>query len=133
MLECVINVSEGQDGPALRAIVAAAGDTLLDVHRDEHHNRAVITLAGDRVEVAAQEVARACVAVLDLSTHVGVHPRIGVIDVVPFVPLDRLDHRGCDPCSQCLRPVALGRTGRPVPSLRAGTLAPRPPQAGPRP
>lgn len=87
MLECVINISEGHGGPALRAVVEAAGDSLLDVHRDDHHNRAVLTLAGDGVEVAAQEVARACVAILDLSTHVGAHPRIGVIDVVPFVPL----------------------------------------------
>ena len=88
MLECVINISEGHDEPRLRAIVSAAGDTVLDVHRDEHHNRAVLTLAGTGVETAAREVARAAVAVLDLATHDGVHPRIGVIDVVPFVPLD---------------------------------------------
>ena len=60
---------------------------MLDVHRDEHYNRAVLTLAGERVEWAAREVARATLALLDLSTHGGVHPRIGVLDVVPFVPL----------------------------------------------
>ena len=87
MLECVINVSEGHDGAPLRAIAAAAAPCVLDVHRDEHHNRAVLTLAGERVEWAAREVARATLALLDLSTHVGVHPRIGVLDVVPFVPL----------------------------------------------
>lgn len=88
MLECVINVSEGHDEPPLRAIVSAAGDALLDIHRDEHHNRAVLTLAGEGVETAVRAVAVAAVAHLDLRAHVGVHPRIGVIDVVPFVPLD---------------------------------------------
>jgi glutamate formiminotransferase len=88
VLECAINISEGHDDPRLWAIVSAAGNALLDVHRDEHHNRAVLTLAGEGVEVAAQEVARASVAILDLSCHGGVHPRIGVIDVVPFAPLE---------------------------------------------
>jgi glutamate formiminotransferase len=88
VLECVINVSEGHDVAPLQAIVTASGDSLLDVHRDEHHNRAVLTLAGDGVETAARAVATAAVGHLDLSKHVGVHPRLGVIDVVPFVPLD---------------------------------------------
>jgi glutamate formiminotransferase len=88
VLECVVNISEGHDGPRLTAIAAAAGNALLDVHRDDHHNRAVLTLAGTGVELAAQEVARAAVALLDLREHVGVHPRIGVVDVVPFVPLE---------------------------------------------
>jgi glutamate formiminotransferase len=87
VLECVINISEGHDDPRLWAIVSAAEDAVLDVHRDEHHNRAVLTLAGDGVEAAAQEVARTAVAILDLSNHTGAHPRIGVIDVVPFVPV----------------------------------------------
>ncbi|MEY2432591.1 MAG: glutamate formiminotransferase / 5-formyltetrahydrofolate cyclo-ligase [Acidimicrobiaceae bacterium] len=87
VLECVMNVSEGHDGPALAAITAAAGDTLLDLHRDEHHNRAVLTLAGEDVEDAARAVAATAVDQLDLRTHTGVHPRIGVLDVVPFVPL----------------------------------------------
>jgi glutamate formiminotransferase len=87
VLECVINVSEGHDGPALSAIAATAGALLLDLHRDEHHNRAVLTLAGDDVEGAARAVATEAVARLDLRNHAGVHPRIGVVDVVPFVPL----------------------------------------------
>jgi glutamate formiminotransferase len=88
VLECVVNVSEGWDTPALQAITAAAGAQLLDLHRDEHHNRAVLTLAGAGVETAARRVARAAVDRLDLRTHTGVHPRIGVLDVVPFVPLE---------------------------------------------
>jgi glutamate formiminotransferase len=57
---------------------------LLDVHSDVHHNRSVLTLVG---EEAPRAVARAAVAALDLRRHQGVHPRFGVVDVVPFVPL----------------------------------------------
>jgi len=87
VLECVINVSEGHDGPTLQAIAAAGGPALLDLHHDEHHNRAVLTLAGDDVEATARAVASAAVERLDLRSHTGAHPRIGVVDVVPFVPL----------------------------------------------
>ena len=55
MLECVINVSEGHEGAALDAIIAAAGGSLLDVHSDRHHNRSVLTLVG---EDAARDVTR---------------------------------------------------------------------------
>lgn len=84
MLECVVNVSEGSDRPLVAEIAAAAGDALLDVHSDRHHNRSVLTLVG---EEAPRRVARAAVARLDLRRHRGVHPRFGVVDVVPFVPL----------------------------------------------
>lgn len=84
MLECVINVSEGRDDGRVRAIAAAAGSSLLDVHTDADHHRSVITVVG--VD-APRSVAEAAVATLDLTRHDGVHPRIGVLDVVPFVPL----------------------------------------------
>lgn len=84
MLECVVNISEGRRLGLLDAIAATAGDALLDVHVDPFHNRAVLTLVG---EDAPQAVARAAVERLDLRDHDGVHPRIGVVDVVPFVPL----------------------------------------------
>lgn len=84
VLECVVNVSEGRDVGALDAVAAAAGDALLDVHRDPHHHRSVLTLVG---EDAPRTVAEAAVAQLDLTHHDGVHPRLGVVDVVPFVPL----------------------------------------------
>ena len=87
MLECVINVSEGRDGSVVRRIAAAGGACLLDVHSDPHHNRSVLTLAGRGVEAAAQAVATEAVRCIDLRLHVGVHPRLGAVDVVPFVPL----------------------------------------------
>ncbi len=84
VLECVVNISEGRQPDVVAAIAAAAGADLLDVHTDGHHNRSVLTLVG---EAAPRAVAAAAVAHLDLRTHEGVHPRIGVIDVVPFVAL----------------------------------------------
>jgi glutamate formiminotransferase len=84
VLECVVNVSEGRREDRLTVIVAAAGADLLDVHRDADHHRAVLTLIGTD---AARRVATAGVTELDLRDHEGVHPRVGVVDVVPFVPL----------------------------------------------
>jgi glutamate formiminotransferase len=86
-LECVVNVSEGRDRTVLDAIAAAAGDALVNVHADAHHNRAVLTLVGPGVEDASRAVAVEGVRRIDLRLHVGVHPRLGAVDVVPFVPL----------------------------------------------
>jgi len=88
VLECVINVSEGRDEAAIAAIGATAAAALLDVHSDPWHNRSVFTLAGTPGTVAAAARALALEAVrrLDLGRHEGVHPRLGVVDVVPFVP-----------------------------------------------
>lgn len=89
MLECVVNVSEGKRRSVLDLLSDAAGDALLDVHADEHHNRAVLTLGGARgvVEAAARTLATAAVSLIDLRRHAGAHPRLGAVDVVPFVPL----------------------------------------------
>jgi glutamate formiminotransferase / 5-formyltetrahydrofolate cyclo-ligase len=84
VLECVINISEGRDLAAVDRIGATAGRHLLDVHNDPHHHRSVLTVVG---EDAARSVAEAAVTALDLRGHDGVHPRLGVVDVVPFVPL----------------------------------------------
>lgn len=84
VLECVINISEGRRLDTVELVARSAGDRLLDVHTDPDHNRAVITVAG---EEAARAVSAAAVLALDLRDHQGVHPRLGVVDVVPFVPL----------------------------------------------
>jgi glutamate formiminotransferase len=85
VLECVVNVSEGRDDDRLRRLDAAVGDhDLLDRHSCVHHNRSVFTLVG---EDAARRLTRAAVAELDLRDHEGAHPRLGVVDVVPFVAL----------------------------------------------
>lgn len=84
MLECVINVSEGQRPAVVEELAATAGRAVLDIHHDPDHHRAVLTLVG--VD-APRRITSAAVARLDLRVHDGVHPRLGVVDVVPFVPL----------------------------------------------
>ncbi|HEX3793904.1 MAG TPA: hypothetical protein VHV57_05355 [Acidimicrobiales bacterium] len=88
IIECVVNISEGRDEIVLAALSAAAAPALLDTHRDPHHHRSVFTLAGpvDVVVAASQALATVAVERLDLSEHRGVHPRLGLVDVVPFVP-----------------------------------------------
>jgi glutamate formiminotransferase len=87
-VECVVNVSEGRDQDFLSRLAAAAGPVLLDVHRDPDHHRSVFTMAGEPESVthAVQALARASIEGLDLRTHQGAHPRLGVLDVVPFIP-----------------------------------------------
>jgi glutamate formiminotransferase len=90
LLECVVNVSEGRDEVVLGQIAAAAGPALLDRHRDADHNRTVFTLAGPAhlVAEASRALAGATLSLLDLRRHSGAHPRLGVLDVVPFVPYE---------------------------------------------
>jgi len=92
LIEAIPNVSEGRDRARLdrfAAAIAGGGATLLDRTADRSHHRAVFTFAADgaRIERAAAALAAAAVAEIDLSAHAGVHPRIGALDVLPFVPL----------------------------------------------
>lgn len=93
MLECVVNISEGIRGDVIEEIAAAGGTALLDVHSDPWHHRSVVTLAGTDVLRAAQDVTSAAFRLLDLANHEGVHPRLGVVDVVPFVPIGTAELR----------------------------------------
>lgn len=92
VLEAVPNFSEGRNLGTVEAIVDAirgAGATVLDWSADPDHNRSVVTFVGppDTVEEAALAGARIAVERIDLRAHDGVHPRIGALDVLPFVPL----------------------------------------------
>jgi glutamate formiminotransferase len=90
LAECVINISEGRDTDLIAHIARVGGRTVLDCHSDAQHHRSVLTLGGtlDEVELSARAVASAAVESIDLTAHSGVHPRLGALDVVPFVPLD---------------------------------------------
>lgn len=88
MLECVVNVSEGRREEVLAELAAACGPALIDLHSDADHHRSVFTLAGPEVEEAALALARVALGRIDISAHRGVHPRMGAVDVVPFVALD---------------------------------------------
>jgi glutamate formiminotransferase/glutamate formiminotransferase/formiminotetrahydrofolate cyclodeaminase len=91
LLESVPNFSEGRDPATIEAIglALARHARLLDVHADADHNRSVFTLVGSEGELADALVAGVTVARerIDLRAHDGVHPRIGVADVVPIVPI----------------------------------------------
>ena len=92
-MECVPNVSEGRDAARLArfasAVRSVAGARLADVHADPDHHRAVFTVLGPPAAVAAAvlALADAVVAEIDMRRHRGIHPRLGALDVVPFVPL----------------------------------------------
>jgi glutamate formiminotransferase len=91
VLECVVNVSEGRDVAMLDVLSGSCGASLLDRHQDPDHHRSVFTLAGPGprdAETAAAALARAVAEQLDLTEHEGVHPRFGMLDVVPFCALD---------------------------------------------
>ena len=90
MFECVINLSEGRDTELLSELGATAGLSLRDVHADSFHNRSVFTLINDGPPLVrdVQALLSAAFSRLDLTHHTGVHPRFGVVDVVPFVALD---------------------------------------------
>jgi glutamate formiminotransferase len=119
IIECIPNISEGRDAVAVEAIAAAIravpGASLLDVSSDAAHNRSVLTLVGDRSAVRAAVLALfdAAVPRIDLTKHRGEHPRMGAVDVVPFVPI-----RGAsvEDCVTLSREVGeeIGRRGVPV-------------------
>jgi glutamate formiminotransferase len=96
LLECVPNVSEGRDAAALarfaEAVRAVPGARLLDVHADPDHHRSVFTFCGppEPVERAALALAAAVFEGVDMRAHRGIHPRLGALDVLPFVPLSGL-------------------------------------------
>ena len=93
LIECVPNFSEGRRPEVLeeicRAISQIDGVTLLDQSRDPTHNRSVVTFAGSAEQVvrAATAAVGRALELIDMERHVGAHPRIGAVDVIPFVPL----------------------------------------------
>ncbi|MDE0102118.1 MAG: glutamate formimidoyltransferase [Bryobacterales bacterium] len=100
LAECVPNVSVGREPAVLDLLersVTDSGAALLDTHSDPDHNRSVLTLAGGLADIrrAVLALARVAVRAIDLRRHAGAHPRVGVLDVVPIVPLDGTDLSAC--------------------------------------
>jgi glutamate formiminotransferase len=101
LIECIPNVSEGRRADVVArmadAIRAVPGVRLLDHSSDPSHNRSVFTLVGDAagVERAVLELFERAVADIDLRTHRGEHPRLGAVDVVPFVPIEGVTMADC--------------------------------------
>lgn len=110
MFECVPNLSEGRDAStidaAAEAIRSVAGVSLLNVHSDPDHNRSVFTYVSDSRDAIARatlQLFEVAVTRVDLRTHHGAHPRVGALDVVPFVPLE---HTRMDECVALANDVA---------------------------
>jgi glutamate formiminotransferase len=100
IVECVPNISEGRDTTIINAVVDEVKRfkvRLLDVESDRDHNRSVITYVGEpeEVEKATFALAAKAVELIDMEKHKGEHPRIGALDVVPFVPITGVDMKEC--------------------------------------
>ena len=93
IIECVPNISEGQNTEVIEKVLdtvrETAGVTLVDYSSDASHNRTVITFFGslEGVEEAAVKLAKKAVELIDLTKHTGEHPRMGAVDVIPFIPI----------------------------------------------
>jgi glutamate formiminotransferase len=100
LVECVPNFSEGRRAEVIAALVEAVRSTsaaFLDVSSDADHNRTVITFAGEPEQVAEAmfRAARVAVERINVAQHSGVHPRIGAVDVIPFIPLRDISLDDC--------------------------------------
>src|SRR5512137_2263660 len=93
ILMCVPNISEGRDLKVVEQVVGdirgIAGVKVQDVSSDPDHNRSVLTYLGGPEEVlkATQAMAKKAFALIDMTRHHGSHPRMGAVDVVPFIPI----------------------------------------------
>ena len=101
IIESIPNVSEGRRPEVIEALAQAvrrtAGVRLLDHSSDPSHNRSVFTLVGDAPAVKAAVLAlfETAVTHIDLRSHQGEHPRVGAVDVVPFVPIEGVSMDDC--------------------------------------
>jgi glutamate formiminotransferase len=148
-IQCAPNFSEGRDADVMESIVASARVggrvRVADWSGDTDHNRMVVTLVGDPNDVADATLAMAQTALerIDLSRHQGVHPRLGAIDVLPFIPLSQITLSECADLARSVGrriaeqfdlPVFLYESaaeGRSLPSIRQQAFAGISPDFGP--
>lgn len=119
IIECVPNISEGRRTDVLDACADAirkTGVRLLDVKPDASHNRTVYTFAGDAASTKAAVLALFDTAVprIDLRTHTGEHPRMGAVDVVPFIPIEGASMADCVSLAKDVAADVATRHGIPV-------------------
>ena len=121
LIECIPNVSEGRRDEVVAAIAAAAvkaapGVVLLDRTSDSDHNRSVLTFLGDGEPLVAAMTAlvEASLAAIDLRSHRGAHPRLGAVDVIPFVPVRGATTAECVELAKTLGRTLAERFGLPV-------------------
>jgi len=120
IIECIPNVSEGRRREVVDAIAAAIrgvpGVRLLDYSSDASHNRSVFTMAGDAGPIKAAVLAmyERAIPAIDLRTHKGEHPRLGAVDVVPFVPIEGATMDACVALAKDVGREIAARFGVPV-------------------
>jgi glutamate formiminotransferase / 5-formyltetrahydrofolate cyclo-ligase len=120
VIECVPNVSEGRRQDVLTQLAdslrAVPGMRVLDVQSDPTHNRSVFTLAGDAAAMAAGIPAlfEGAIAAIDLKTHRGEHPRMGAVDVTPFIPIDGVTMAECVALAKSVAQDVASRFSLPV-------------------
>lgn len=109
IIQCVPNISEGRDLEKVEKVLSAfrgkQGVKLLDYSSDQDHNRTVITVVGERepLKAAIIEAVGLAVELIDLTVHEGQHPRMGAIDVIPFIPIK---NASMDLCVELAKEVA---------------------------
>jgi glutamate formiminotransferase len=120
MIECIPNVSEGRRTDVVESMAAAVrsvpGTRLLDYSSDASHNRSVFTLAGDAESLKSAVLAlyERAVATIDLRSHSGEHPRLGAVDVVPFVPIEGATIQECVALARDVAEMVASRFGIPI-------------------
>lgn len=119
LIECVPNVSEGRRDASIARVAAAIdgpGITRLDQSSDVSHNRTVYTFAGepDGLQHAVLRLFEAALDAIDLRSHDGVHPRMGAVDVVPFVPIEAATMDDCVALARSTGALVAQRFGVPV-------------------
>ena len=120
IVECVPNISEGRNTAVIEAVIdvirATAGVTLLDYSSDPSHNRTVITFLGcpEGVAEAAVGVAKKAAELIDLTRHEGEHPRMGAVDVIPFIPIKEMTAEDCVTLSKTVAERVWKEAGMPV-------------------
>ena len=120
IVECIPNISEGRNMEVVEAVLnevrSTAGVTLLDHSSDPNHNRTVITFLGspEGVAEAAVKLAKKAVELIDLTKHVGEHPRMGAVDVCPFVPVKEITTEECVELSKTVAKRIWEEAGMPV-------------------
>ena len=120
LIEAIPNISEGRRQAVIDEIAAAVaatpGTTLLDRSSDGSHNRTVLTMVGEApaLREAALVLYERAVAAIDLRSHQGEHPRLGAVDVLPFVPLDGATMADCVGLAREVAAVVASRHQLPV-------------------
>ncbi len=119
LVECVPNISEGRNREVVDAIVSAVSAErcrLIDLSLDPDHNRTVITLVGepDALADSLLELVARAVERIDLRTHQGAHPRMGAVDVIPFIPVRGVSMADCVALSRRIGEAIAARFGIPV-------------------